>query len=301
MTDAAVDELLVAFTDAVGNDRDAHALDASSLAHELDAAYRTGRRAWPTAQLSRAEFGARLGLAVALVDAPPSDVDVLRPDEQFLVAACVAGCRRAVSALEDHTFDAVRSVASRFVGFVTASELEQLVRSKLLAARPPEEPGLARFSGITPLRAWIRVIALRSALDVQRSSRRRSDRHAKLPRALPGHDPEFFWMRQLYTDQFERILTAELQALKPRQRNLLRARVAHGLGLDEIARLYGVHRATVARWLRDARNTLIVGVRQGLCVQAGLSPSEAQSVLTMIRSGVSDGVIARGLQVSHEG
>ena len=57
-----------------------------------------------------------------------------------------------------------------------------------------------------------------------------------------------------------------------------------------------MHRATIARWLRASRTTLLDTVRAGLQHEAGLSESELDSVMNLIRSGVSEGVIARGLR-----
>ena len=171
----------------------------------------------------------------------------------------------------------------------------QRVRAKLLAPASGA-PLLDRFSGLTSLEQWIRIVAVRLGIDAVRSGTRRAERERSLPHALPERDPEFYWMRQLYTTSFERIISRCLAELPVRDRALLKAQVVHGMSLDEQARVWTVHRATVARWLRSARTRLLVSVRTGLKLEAGLSESEVDSVLNLIRSGVSEGVIARGLQ-----
>lgn len=72
------------------------------------------------------------------------------------------------------------------------------------------------------------------------------------------------------------------------------------MSLDEMARVWAVHRATIARWLQAARRGLLVSVREGLQLEVGLSESEVDSVINLIRSGVSEGVIVRGLRSASQ-
>lgn len=265
----------------------------------LAAGWAEGERRWSSLGLTQTQFVQRLAFVLESASPSPPCLDAIRPAEQHLVAACLEQHSGAVAALERHAFGLLPTVAPRFASVLTADELQQRVRAKLLAPAPGESPLLGRFSGVTSLERWIRIVAVRLGLDAARSSQRRHARESALPEALPQRDPEFYWMRQLYTENFERILAACLGALPVRDRNLLKAQVVHGMSLDDMARVWSVHRATIARWLRAARLGLLSSVRSGLRVQAGLSDSEVDSVLNLIRSGVSEGVIARGL-VSRE-
>ena len=282
-----------------------HTLLSTALAHRddlpwlhdpgLHARLEHARTAWPGLSLPPEVFVARLVDVLEQASPAPSSFDAIRPDEQALVAACLAGLPAATSRLESHAFGTLGTVARRFHTVVGEEELVQRVRAKLLTAAPPRTPQLAGFTGATSLARWIRVIAVRTALDIARADGRRQARERALPQALPQRDPEFYWMRQLYTEDFERILQGRLQALSSRDRNLLRAQVTHGMSLEDMARMWNVHRATIARWLRAARLELLTSVRQGLQAEAGLSDSEVDSVMELIRSAVSEGVIARGL------
>ncbi|MEM6294238.1 MAG: hypothetical protein AAGA54_23375 [Myxococcota bacterium] len=270
------------------------------VAHEATApaferAFAEFRLRWPTLQLSAEEFAERLAVVLEHAAPTPASLDALRPVEQGLVAAALLRRPGAVEALEAVAFSRVQSVAHRFTHTLTPDELIQRVRTKLLAASSGT-PLLSKFSGATSIDQWVRVVAVRLGLDVVRASTRRVARERAFPEALPHRDPEFYWMRQLYTDDFERILSRCLAELNVRERTLLKAQIVHGLSLDEQARVWAVHRSTIARWLCAARTGLLTAVRAGLKHQAGLSESELDSVLNLIQSGVSEGVIARGLQ-----
>lgn len=270
-------------------------LTTPSAADATSAAWEDARRQWPSLEVTETSFTARLAAVLESASPSPTTIEAIRPTEQMLVVACLERRPGAIVAFERYAFGLVPSVAHRFASVLTADELLQRVRAKVLTPAPEEPPLLARFSGVTSLERWIRIVAVRLGLDAARSSQRRHTRERTLPDALPQRDPEFYWMRQLYTQNFERILCECLVALPVRDRNLLKAQIVHGMSLDEMARVWSVHRATVARWLRAARLGLLGSVRTGLQVQAGLSESEVDSVLNLIRSGVSEGVIARGL------
>ncbi|MBV1862231.1 MAG: sigma-70 family RNA polymerase sigma factor [Nannocystaceae bacterium] len=270
-------------------------LTTPSGAAEVATAWDQSQQRWASLGVTEASFAERLASVLESASPSPQTLEAIRPAEQYLVAACLQQRPGAVVALEHHAFGLLPSVTLRFASVLSPDELVQRVRTKLLTPPSGESPLLGRFTGVTSLERWIRIVGMRLGLDAARSSQRRQARERTLPGALPERDPEFYWMRQLYTENFERILSGCLVALPVRDRNLLKAQILHGMSLDEMARVWSVHRATIARWLRAARLGLLCAVRTGLQVQAGLSDSEVDSVLNLIRSGVSEGVIARGL------
>ena len=234
----------------------------------LGRAYSEGQAAWPGFEVSPEAFGRRLAAVVDRLDTLPSTLEALRPAEQYLVAGCLADEPAAIAALQTHALAPVPHVAARFGGAIDADDLCQRVLTRLLA-RHDGEPGLAAFSGVTHLPGWVRIIALRIALDEQRSHDRRQRRHDALPESLPAMDPELALMRKLYAEQFSRLLDEQIAALSPRERNLLRSQVVHRMTLPAIAKLHGVHRATAARWLRDARVALLEGSASGCASKLG--------------------------------
>ena len=72
--------------------------------------------------------------------------------------------------------------------------------------------------------------------------------------------------------------------LDARARNLLRLHHLGGATLEQLAAMYGVHRATAVRWLADARAALARGTRRRLTASLDVSPAELDSILAMIGS-----------------
>ena len=169
-------------------------------------AYDEARHTWPRLALSRAAFEARIVSVVELASPPPARLADLRPVEQYLVQACLQGVPGALGTLGAHAFGLLAPVSRQFAGILGLDELKQRVRDRLLVSEDGGLPRLATFTGLTSLERWVRIMGVRLALDAGRSAQRRESRERSLPDALPQRDPEFYWMRQLYTKNFERIL-----------------------------------------------------------------------------------------------
>jgi RNA polymerase sigma-70 factor, ECF subfamily len=72
--------------------------------------------------------------------------------------------------------------------------------------------------------------------------------------------------------------------VSPEQRNALKLHVVEGVTLDGLARLYGVHRATAARWLARTKDLIVDRALQGLAEQLGIDRAEAASILRLVMS-----------------
>ena len=70
------------------------------------------------------------------------------------------------------------------------------------------------------------------------------------------------------------------------KRVLLRESFRHGLGLDELASLYRVHRATIARRLVDARADLATGARESLMKRLGVGRTEASTIAELVYADI---------------
>ena len=92
--------------------------------------------------------------------------------------------------------------------------------------------------------------------------------------------------RATYTDQLKKAIREAFAALEVRQRNLLRQHILDELTIDDLARLYRVHRATCARWLADARADLGKQTRKRLIATLGTHTDELESVLRFLDSDI---------------
>jgi RNA polymerase sigma-70 factor (ECF subfamily) len=100
----------------------------------------------------------------------------------------------------------------------------------------------------------------------------------------PDDDPEIGYLKRLYREEFKRAFQVAIEALDDRDRLVLRQHTLDGLGIDQLAALHHVHRATSARWVEAARKTVIAATERELIHRLRLSRTELDSVLRMIRS-----------------
>ena len=202
----------------------------------------------------------------------------------FLASACLRGDAKAIAAFEAHFLSQVPAFIARienepeFVG-----DIVQAVREKLLLAAPGARPRLADYTGQGPLGAWLRVVAVHTALDGKRSRPREVPR-SEIPDSLlpPTSDPELDYLRLRYAADFRAAFQEALAGLEPKSRTVLRLHVLDGLNIQRIGTIYGTHRATVARWIADARAALLDRTRRILCERLSLAPGEVESVLRLV-------------------
>lgn len=249
-------------------------LDPSLLAHAATA--------WPGVTVAADAFTAFV--AARLDGADPA---ARCTDDLYLACACLAGDRAALAAFE-HRY---APVIERAVGAsgATASEradLHQLVRQRLLVAASGEPPRLAGYTGKGALASWIKVVAIREAARLLGRARREvaaeDDELTGLVAA--ADDPEIGYLKRLYRHEFRAACRAAVEALSDRERVLLRQSALDGIGIDELAALYRVHRATTARWLEAARAAVRDGTRRGLLERLQISAPELDSVMRLIGS-----------------
>jgi RNA polymerase sigma-70 factor (ECF subfamily) len=195
------------------------------------------------------------GVAVAI----PDDVDASPPAyavDLLLANACARGDRAAVRTLLREFGAAIDAVlARRGVARWDRADLHQTLLERLLVDRPGQSARIRSYRGDGPLRGWLRVCIARELLMLQR---RRVARVEPIDASAPAstRDPEQHAVVVERERSFVRALGAGLDDLDPRERNVLRLSLLHGLYHEQIAAMYGVHRVTVARWLGGVRDKL---------------------------------------------
>ena len=117
-----------------------------------------------------------------------------------------------------------------------------------------------------------------------------------MPRIARGEvsDPELALIKEHHRGECDSALRAAMAALEPRARALLRLHYIEGMSLDALGPVYGVHRATTARWLAAARAELLSGVKRELAQRlGGASRRAVASLLQLMQSQLH--VSLRGL------
>ena len=219
-------------------------------------------------------------------------------EDQFIHLACLHGRPGAAEALDREYLVPLRGTIRRVCVTDDATDLAlQDLRDKLLV--PPHEK-LASYRPSGSLRAWLSVVATRTALDAVRRAGAEARRAQVLEDELEAlvRGPE----AQLASEQLREILRLALRAavkrLPEEQQEALRMHVLLGWNIGQIGRVLSVHRATVARWLVAAKDALRVSVgeelaRLGACGEDGKVTFEAfpsRLDLTLSRVFASTGV-----------
>jgi RNA polymerase sigma-70 factor (ECF subfamily) len=247
--------------------------------------HEAARAAWPGVEVDRARFAAYL-----LERAPGShDLGALHTDDLYLACACTAGDAAGLAAFEARYVAEVPAFLAGVERSAAAvDDVCQLVRERLFVpADDGRRPKIAEYSGRGSLGSWLRVVTLRIA-----ANRRRGDRpHESLDEVgafdlLPAVDPELAIIKSRYRPAFDEALRAAFAGLTPRERLLFRMHFLDGLNIDRIGVVFGVHRATVARWIAAARDRLLERLMRGLGERLRIAPAELESLLAVVRSGL---------------
>jgi RNA polymerase sigma-70 factor (ECF subfamily) len=198
------------------------------------------------------------------------------------LALAFAACRGNATA--QRTIEKVLRESRQNVARIDADptfldEVHQLTLTRLLS---PPKPRLASYSGLGPLGAWLRATAVRVAIDLRRGSgRERPEEDLEaLIRVSPGKRDSA--VRGLTATQVSEAIRKALDTLSARDRTLLRLHYFEGTTLEALARMYTVHRATVARWLAEAREVVLAQTRLSLSSRAG--GDELEDALGSIQS-----------------
>jgi RNA polymerase sigma-70 factor (ECF subfamily) len=247
----------------------------------IDQAFDAGRIAWPGTNLPRTEFDERM----RLLQVDPENL-IARGADLYLAAACAAHLPAAVSLFER----TILAPVPRQLGRVALSsheedELRQQLRVKLLVGPAPK---ILEYKGSGPLGAWVRVCALRMALDLKTSPdvTKRGDGQALDALVGGATVGETILDAEHHREAFREALQESLATLTAREKTLLRLHFLDGMNIDELGAVFQVHRATVARWLVSIRTNVLDHVRQRLSLDLGASSSEAQSLVRLLRSEV---------------
>jgi RNA polymerase sigma-70 factor (ECF subfamily) len=268
----------------------ADGLDRDALGVALDGLIQRARNAWPGVAIDESAFVAHVArhVAVDTVDVP-AFVDSLRAEDLFLAWSAGRGDRSALDAFEARYFVDVMPALARVLRSTAAKdEVEQRLRERLFVARPGEEPAVWSYAGRGDLRSWTRVAIARTALNLATRGPRDTPGDEMLFDALPdtADDPEIGHLRERCRAEVREAFQVGVRSLEARERNLLRHAFLDGLGIDAIGGLYGVHRATAARWLSSARAKLLEALRADLQQRLKLDPDEMESLLRWAQSGI---------------
>ena len=258
------------------------ALEAA-LAHSLA----TGRAAWPQVQLEGSHFVLALAGHLRAGSDLVGAVKQLDAAGLYLTTACAQGLAPAVAQLDRLIgAESAAAVVRMDPSPAFAAEVAQSVRIKLLGGSG-QAPRCVAYSGRGSLQSWLRVTALRAALDLRRTAKPAEPLDALADLPAPASSPELGLIRDRYRGDFKEAFRQALGCLDSRERTLLRLHHLDQLGLAQIGAHYRVHRTTVASWLARARQKLLDDTRRLLGERLALSRAEVDSLIQLLGSQLS--------------
>jgi RNA polymerase sigma-70 factor, ECF subfamily len=216
------------------------------------------------------------------------DRDEVHPEDVAWARALASGDREALARYERELAPSIAAQArKRGCSEDEVGELQQILRARLFVG-DGEGPAIARYEGRSPLRAWVLVTAMREAVRMRQKAAREpaTDFDALIELAEREEAPNAAIDKERYRVAFRSAFRTALQALEPRERNVLRMHLLDGLTIDEVGAAQGVHRATAARWLAQAREAVSRNVRRELMKQLGVDPFETDDLLRWVQSRI---------------
>ncbi len=247
-----------------------------------------------------ADTHAKLGAALAALGEPAAQVPLVLADlasrgalpealdevlARDLVLTSLWAEGRALAVFEREFVPALtRAIAKLRLDDAAIDDVLQSLRTTLFL----EARAIRGYRGQGDLRGFLRISAVRLALRgkdgrKQPGNASRAD-DALVDEIAPGDDPELGYLKSLYRPAFRRAILAAIADLPERERTLLRQHVIDGLGIDQLALVYGVHRATCARWLTGARASFFEGARRRFLEEVPLRPAEQASLFHLVQS-----------------
>jgi RNA polymerase sigma-70 factor (ECF subfamily) len=246
---------------------------------DLEGILCAGGTAWPDFGVTLADlqsYASQTRLGDSAVD---NAADVL------LVVACVKGVTRAINALDCTIRERVPVYLKRIDRNTEfANEMCQRLQERLLRGEPPR---LATYSGSGPLINWLRVLTVRLAVDSKRAEPPLSTVLAEgfaEQMVADRANPDLQLLMARYGQSLLDAVSRGLRDLPRRQRAVLRLYILSRLTIEELGRMYDVHRSTAARWIASAERSVFDTVKREFRERWALATSDVASLARLIRS-----------------
>jgi RNA polymerase sigma-70 factor (ECF subfamily) len=255
-------------------------------AAEIDAlvvaALARAQRAWPTVTLDEE------GFLRYLIDRLPRDVpfaealEAIHAGDLYLACACGQQLPEAMVLFERQLMRAIEGTIARIDPSTDfRDEVRQRLRERVLTGDPPR---ICDYNGVGPLEGWLRVAALRLALNTQREIRRNAQLRVN---ALPPRDPELEAILCEHREQVEASFRSAFSHLRRSDRELLRLHYLEGVSFEEMGARRGVDRSTASRRVAAARQLLLEETHRELAKRVPAATTTSRdSLLQALRSQI---------------
>jgi RNA polymerase sigma-70 factor (ECF subfamily) len=256
------------------------------LEARLQARVSEAAAAWPELELELPPEDFVAFMAERLLPGAPVEqgLEALHVGDLLLAFACSRKEPLALRHFDEQVLArAVRAAERMDPSPAFREELAQQLRQKLFVG---DAPRILDYSGRGPLVGWVRAAVIRDALNLRGATRQDEGDDALLDLPSDRADPELDYLRRRHQREFAECFRAALEALDPQDKTLLRLHFADGVGVEQLARHYQVHRATLSRRLGNAREAMVKHTLRLLKERYKLTPDELQSIIRLLRSNL---------------
>lgn len=256
-------------------------LDVSVMQEAIQAAFLAGRWEWPELEHPTLEdftcHVQRLNPNVSALERHGAEL--------YLALACGRRDDNAIRRLV-HTYRPNLNVHLERSGFDASAQPDAL-QQLLLHLCAGEHPRILTYACKASLLGWLKVAALRFAINMKpRAPVAESDAciFASSRLVAESANPEMRLTIEAAKPMFQAAVARAMSRLTDRDTTILRLFFVEGISNEGIGKLYGVHRATSARWIADIRRRIIEDIHGVLVSDFGMNSSEFNSLAPLIRS-----------------
>ncbi|HEV7555619.1 MAG TPA: sigma-70 family RNA polymerase sigma factor [Kofleriaceae bacterium] len=213
-----------------------------------------------------------------------ADLTRVPVEDLFLAWWAGSGDSAGIAAFETAFAVDIDRLVARFHK-LPADDLRQRLRIKLFVGTGPSPAKIHDYAGSGALVGWLRITATRAFVDAVRADRqRRYEVELDEVDVLGAGSMRDHHQRAELGAAIKRAFAESVSRLAPRERTFLRHVTIDQLTLDQIASTYQVHRATVARTLKSARERLLTETRAGVLANLHIEADQLDSALAMLDS-----------------
>lgn len=244
----------------------------------------TAEQSWPDLKLSAAIFVQHIAECTRGKQLLSESLATLHSSDLYLACACVQRWPQALRLLDKHFLSHVPAWVFRIqAGNSFSDEVSQILREKLLVS----PARIAEYSGRGPLLSWLRIAALRVAIDLHRKmnpkqSTSDDDPAEQLVCIAPSAEVEYLKAR--YHGILSDALREALSFLSDEEHNLVQLYYTDGLPMEQIAALFGVNRSTIKRRLDGTCSRLQKDIKQYLHQHIQLTSAQLRSLVNQLLS-----------------
>jgi len=202
-------------------------------------------------------------------------------EETALAAACANGDADSIRTFEARYFGCIPGIVRKLrLPEDDAHEVAQTLRQRLFVGGP-EGAGVVSYAGGGKLAGLVQVAATRIALNLRRGRQRIADEVAPEPVTAGG---DTAYAKAEYRERIKQAIEDAAAGMSARDRALLRLHLVERASIDDVAAVYRVHRATAARWIQTARETLTSHTRKNFLAGADLDTHDEAGLASLVES-----------------